>query len=321
MRVQVRPFAADDVETAAELLAARHRAHRLVEPLLPAAYESPDACRSEINAVLEQPDASGAIAYAGSRPVGYLLGAPKPSSTWGDNIWVEQAGHAVEEAEVVRDLYAVAADRWVAEGRDAHYALVPAHDRDLVGAWVRLAFGHQHSHGIREVPTEPYAVPDHITIRRPVRTDIPVLAEIDTVLPDHQAKSPVFSSGPLDTLEERLAEWESDFDDPAFTTFVAEIDGRIVGAATGCLLTMSSSHTGLARPDNTGFLGFAAVRPEGRGSGAGRALGEAVLSWSIEAGHDAAVTDWRATNLLSSRTWPRLGYRESFVRMHRIVGH
>ena len=58
-----------------------------------------------------------------------------------------------------------------------------------------------------------------------------------------------------------------------------------------------------------------------RGLGAGRALGEAVLGWSHEAGHAACVTDWRATNLLSSRAWPRLGFRDTFWRLHRLVGH
>jgi hypothetical protein len=37
------------------------------------------------------------------------------------------------------------------------------------------------------------------------------------------------------------------------------------------------------------------------------------------AGYRVAVTDWRATNLLSSRTWPRLGFRQSFLRLHRRI--
>ena len=89
--------------------------------------------------------------------VGYLLGAPKPGATWGPNVWVESAGLAAEEAEDLRDLYAAAATRWVDEGRTAHYVLVPAHDQAAVGAWFRLAFGHQHTHAVREVPTGPRA--------------------------------------------------------------------------------------------------------------------------------------------------------------------
>ena len=75
------------------------------------------------------------------------------------------------------------------------------------------------------------------------------------------------------------------------------------------------------RPDNAGFLGFAAVLPSARGLGAGRALGETVLAWSAEAGYDVVATDWRVTNLLSSRAWPAIGFRETFLRLHRVVGY
>ena len=33
------------------------------------------------------------------------------------------------------------------------------------------------------------------------------------------------------------------------------------------------------------------------------------------------VTDWRAPNLLSSRAWPALGFRPTFLRLHRLLGH
>ncbi|MGZ4469994.1 MAG: GNAT family N-acetyltransferase, partial [Nocardioidaceae bacterium] len=89
----------------------------------------------------------------------------------------------------------------------------------------------------------------------------------------------------------------------------------------GCALEKSRNHQGPNRPEHAGFLGFAAVLPEACGCGAGRALGEAVLSWSGEAGYRSCATDWRATNLLSSRTWPRLGFRPTFLRLHRVVGY
>jgi hypothetical protein len=38
-----------------------------------------------------------------------------------------------------------------------------------------------------------------------------------------------------------------------------------------------------------------------------------------ETGYRTAVTDWRATNLLSSRTWPRLGFRPTFLRLFRSI--
>ena len=58
-------------------------------------------------------------------------------------------------------------------------------------------------------------------------------------------------------------------------------------------------HKSLALPRGAGFLGFAAVLPEHRGSGAGRVLGETVLAWARDAGYPAVVTDWRMTNVLA----------------------
>ena len=84
---------------------------------------------------------------------------------------------------------------------------------------------------------------------------------------------------------------------------------------------VSASHTGPARPDHPRCLGVAAVHPGARGLGVGRALGEAVTAWALEQGFTSAVSDWRATNLLSSRAWTALGYRPSFYRLHRRIGH
>jgi GNAT superfamily N-acetyltransferase len=320
-RLELLPFEESHLPDAGRLLAERHRRHRLDEPLLPARFEDRSESEAEVAAVLASDDASGSVAVRDGRVVGYLLGAPKPSPIWGANVWVEAAGHAVEEAEDVRDLYAAAATRWVAEGRTAHYALVPAHDDALVGAWFRLAFGHQHTHAVRPPPTaSPSALP-RVPVRRVVRDDIPALARLEIELPRHQGLAPTFSAGDPGSYEESLAEWTEDFDDPDFTTFVAEYDGRVVGSAVGCLLAKSSSHTALTQPEGAGFLGFAAVFPGDRGLGAGRALGEAVLDWSRREGHPCVVTDWRATNLLSSRAWPALGFRPTYLRVHRLLGY
>ena len=87
----------------------------------------------------------------------------------------------------------------------------------------------------------------------------------------------------------------------------------------GCAIGLSSTHTSLALPRGSAFLGFAAVLPEKRGGGAGRALGEQVFAWARDAGYAHVVTDWRMTNLTSSRTWPRLGFRPTFYRLFRAI--
>ncbi len=316
----VRPFEAGDLDDAGRLLAVRHRRHREQQQLLSPRYEDPGEARKEIEAVLHSQGASGAVATKDDRVTGYLLGSPKTSPVWGPNLWVEAAGMAVEEPETMRDLYGAAAAPWVDEGRTAHYVVVPAHDAALVDAWFRLGFGQQHAHAIHPVPTQPPVQPA-LTIRKSRRDDIDVLARLDLALPEHQGLSPVFSAGEVPTLEQAKQEWAEDIDDPEYGYFVAEHEGRVIGSAVGCALVRSSAHLGPARPDNAGFLGFAAVLPQARGLGAGRALGEAVEWWAAQAGYDSVVTDWRVTNLLSSRTWPRLGYQTTFLRLHRVVGY
>ena len=303
------------------LLAQRHARHRVSRPLLSARYEDSAAATAEVAAAFGTAGASGAFAVRGGESAGYLLGFPKPGGLWGPNVWVESAGHAAADGETLRDLYAVAAAGWVESGLTAHYALVPATDEDLVRAWFRLGFGQQACHGLRGLPAQAPVRRPGLTIRRAVREDIPALAELDVELLRHQSLAPVFSAAPVPPAAEAAGEWAEDFDDPGYTTFVAERDGIVVGSAVGCALEKSGSHTGLARPDNAGFLGFAAVFPSARGHGAGRALGEAVLHWAAQAGFGCVVIDWRVTNLLSSRTWPALGFAESFLRLHRLIGY
>ena len=320
-RISVRQFEADDVPAAGVLLAQRHVRHRLSCPLLSPRYEDIAAATAEVAAAFRTTGASGAFAVRGGKPAGYLLGFSKSSASWGPNVWVESAGHAAADGETLRDLYAGAAAGWVESGLIAHYVLVPAADEELVRAWFRLGFGQQSCHALRGLPAHASFSSAGLTIRRAAREDIPALAELEVELPRHQRLAPTFSAAVVPPAEQAAAEWAEDFDDPGYTTFVAERDGVVVGSAVGCALEKSGSHTSLARPDNAGFLGFAAVFPSDRGRGAGRALGETVLEWAGRAGFGCVVTDWRVTNLLSSRTWPALGFAESFLRLHRLIGY
>jgi GNAT superfamily N-acetyltransferase len=320
-RLAIRPFEPSDLGAAAELLADRHRRHRLGEPALDPAYEAPAAAAEEISACLARDGATAWVAVRDGAVVGYMAGFSKDQS-WGTNIWIESAGHAAVAPEIVRELYAVAADAWVGAGLTNHHVLVPATDAALVDAWFRLDFGQQHVHAVREPPGRDFAlVPrSELVIRLAEREDIPALAELELVLPRHSQASPVFSRLALPTLDEARSELESDWGDPKWTIFVAEHEGRVIGSSVGVALEVSSGHSALMRPARAGFLGFAAVLPDARGLGAGRALGEAVLAWTRDAGYDWATTDWRSTNLEAARTWPALGFRPTFRRLHRLIG-
>lgn len=314
------PFHGHHLPDAGLLLADRHRRHRLTQPLLSSRYEDPQLAQEMISAAFED-GASGAVAARDGTLVGFLVGSLKSSPIWGPNIWVESAGHATAqgEEEALRSMYAVAAERWVAEGRTAHFALVPADDPDLVRTWFRLGFGHQHTHAVRTLPDMP--LPSPAGLRRAERRDISMLAQLDDVLDRHQQASPTFAAGGPPSLMELEAEQEEDFDDPDFTSFVIEHRGQVVGTAVGCAVEKSSTNSGLLLPEHAGFLGFAAVLPSARGIGLGQALGNAVAAWAAEEGFTSLATDWREPNLHASRTWRSIGYRDTFIRVHRLLGH
>jgi ribosomal protein S18 acetylase RimI-like enzyme len=313
--LEIRPFAEDHLDAAASLLAARHREHRAAERLLSEQFEDPDAAREEVASLWAEEHASGAVALRGGEVVGYLLGTRKSDQAWGANVWVESAGYAVEEPELVRDLYAFSSQRWVDEGRTRHYALTPKLD-EQVEAWFRLGFGAQQAHGVMEVDERAWPP----GARRAEQRDIEALIELTPLISRHQALAPVFSglAGNEDTDGLR-AMLTADIANDELGELVYERDGRVVASFEIVPVQKGSTHRGLAEPDRAAYLGWAASLPDVRGSGAGLALTEAAFAWAHEHGYPTMVTDWRETNLLSSRFWPARGFRRFFLRLYRSI--
>ena len=208
-----------------------------------------------------------------------MLGTPREDPSWGPNIWVEPAGHAVADAEHVRDLYASAAARWVEEGRTSHYAIVPAADERSIDAWFRLGFGQQHVYAIRETPpatplTE--AAAGGIEIRRPTRDDTRrARASSSVALPAHQARSPVFSRSRAAAGRGGARRVGGGLRRPE----VRHVRRR--ASTGGSSARRSAARSSVVRhaqgpraARHAGFLGFAAVLPEARGARRGRALGD-----------------------------------------------
>jgi GNAT superfamily N-acetyltransferase len=303
--VKTVPFADEHLDAAAELLAARHAAQRRVFPQLPA---DPDY-RGEIAALLSK-GATGTFTDGA-----YVLGRSFDEDLWGPNIWVEAAGHAASNPELVRDVWAAAAAGWVGQGLKAHYALVPATDPALCEAWFHLGFGAQQAHAIIDVPDREWPA----GVREATEDDVEALVEIGPLLSRHQGQAPVFSSVPEQTPDEVRVDVIDDFATEGVANLVYEVDGRIAGNFFVCPIELSSVHAGLARPPGASFLGFAIVYPEARGTGAGVALTDASFAWARRRGYETMATDWRATNLLASRFWPRRGFETTFLRVHRFI--
>jgi GNAT superfamily N-acetyltransferase len=303
--MKIVPFGEEHVDAAAELLAAPHEAQRETFPQLVA-----DADYSGEIASLLEDGATGAFTDGA-----YVLGRSL-DDRWGPNIWIEAAGHAAREPESLRDVWASAAASWLERGLKAHYALVPATEPAILDAWFRLSFGAQQGHGLIEIPEREW--PE--TVREATEDDIEGLVEIGPLLSHHQSQSPVFSSVLTQSADEVRADVLDDFATEGVANLVYESDGRIVGDFFVCSVDLSTAHSGLARPPGAAFIGFAIVDPEFRGRGAGVALTDASFAWARRQGYETMATDWRETNLLASRFWPRRGFGTSFLRLHRWIG-
>ncbi len=303
--MKIVPFADEHVDDAAALLAERHAAQRAAEPLLP------DRDDFAAHIAKERESGSGAVALETGEVVGFLLGR-HAENFMGRHVWSHVAGHAVREPEHVRDLYAVAAQRWVDDGFARHFVFVPAHDSLLVDAWFRLSFGASAVLAMRETsPEEP--LDGGVEIRSGTRDDYPEAARLELEMSRSMQPSPSFSGIELQTPEEVLAEWLED-DGSDYELFVAERDGRVVGQ-----FLLYRRPPDLRVPDGSIDLAQASTEPAARGTGVGRALTAHVIRWAYENGYPTMTTDWRMTNLLASRFWPRRGFRPTFLRLYRSI--
>jgi len=314
-RLELRAFAEEHLDAAGALLAARHRVHRAAEPLLATRFEDAAACREEVAMLWGQEQASGVVALRDACVAGFLLGVRRDDERWGANVWIEAAGYAVDEPELVRDLYGFMSERWVDDGRTRHYALVPSLD-DHVTAWFHLSFGAQQAHGIKAVEERAWPPGTRLAEER----DLDALCELTTLLADHQAGAPVFSGVGLGVEGDELrAILAAEIADAELGEIVYERDGQVVSSFELVPVENVSMHRGLAQPERAACLGFPASLPQVRGSGAGVALTDAASAWAHERGYETMVTDWRETNLLSSRFWPARGFRRSFRRLYRSI--
>ena len=314
--LEIEPLGERHLTGAGALLAERHRRQRLSEPLLLERYEDPAECAEQISDLFSAEGVIGAVALRDGQMVGYMAGGHMDEPLFPANAFVKSAGHAASEPEVVRDLYAALAGRWVDRGNTRHSVLVPTHDGAVLDAWWRLGFGLQHVMALQ--PVAPRVWP--AGVRPATDGDVEGLMALADLVSETHLGSPVFSGIPVDPDDDGTREFLHQLiadDDKCL--LVAEAGGRIAATLELAPVEESKMHEGLMRVDGQILLGFAATAPEARGAGLAGALTDAAFAWSAERGLTTMAVDWRVANLAASRLWARQGFRPSFYRLYRSI--
>lgn len=323
MPTEIIPFHTDLIPAAGALLAQRHQRDRAALPELSVRFEDPAQARTAVAAAWQRTGASGVAALNGGRLVGYLIGDLVVDPPWERSAWVRLAGCALapdQSLELIRDLYAVLGVRWVASGCFAHFAVIPAADPGLAHTWFTLSFGIEQVHalaGLAGFDLVGPADPPGVEIRRTGPNDRDTLAELSDVIWRYQVGAPVWGITLPESEAESRAGWAELVDDPTATVWLAFYQGEAVGCQG--YFPAESFDDDLLIPEQCTYLTVAGTREKVRGRGIGQALTRHGLVHAQTSGYHYCLTNWRSTNLLASRFWPRQGFHPAAYRLVRRI--
>lgn len=313
-------FKNEYIDEAAGLLANRHAYERKVNSELPAKFEEVDYAKKAIEVLLKD-KCFGVAAIRDSKLIGYIIGSIHTDKNRKRHTWVKYAGFAIaegEDAELYRELYSAFAVVMVNQGSFNHYVMIPSGDASVLDAWFRLGFAYEQVHGIRNISEtdELKHVHPELHIRLANKDDEEKIRELATVIMEHQAKSPVFAPGFTEERVDYQDGYAELIEDESTTFWLAIHKNEIVGFQV--YIPVETSDDNLLALESCISLVVGATIEASRGMGVGAALLHNGLAHAKENGFTKCETDWRMTNLESSRFWPKNGFKPI---VHRLVRH
>lgn len=265
-----------------------------------------------LEAVLEQTlreeGASGVALFDAMDLLGFLIGTPLHGREMRSPLGAHGARHPLDYGE----LYGAASALWVGRGLLTHSVVVAADQTATLDAWFDLSFGKQQVHALRD--TSPLAGPAGIDVRRATLADLDDVLSMGGLVAEHQEGPPTFAPAPPGFFEQLPASLRGDLESEAVRFFIASIGGMVSGFSL-----WRPAGPGLFIPPKSCELNVAATRTAARGRGIGSALTAHGLGWARDHGYEWCVTDWRSTNLLSSRFWTTRGFEPRAFRLARLI--
>lgn len=314
----VRPYETTDLPACAALLAASHRVARARQPVLPARFEDPEACRTAIEKALEG-QADAWIAERDGRVVGYLAGTRslQPPDSFGaqyappHSISVPLAGHALAEGEppqeTYRTLYAEASRQWAEDGYFTHHVSIRPADADACQAWFLLGFGANATFSTRTtVPVEGVSAAG-IEVHAASVEELPVVRHFDELESLHHRDAPIFwphlgrdVASAVEAFQRAALEGDRN------PIFIATRDGQPV--AMHFVLRAGGFGGPLSQPEGSLYLYQAIVEPETQGSGIGTALLRHTVDWARAEGFEWINLHYASMNPSGAPFWQHHGF-------------
>ena len=260
---------------------------------------------------LTEGEKTGAEARHDGARIAHLVGVRGEAPSRGRHVWVGLDDHSLapgESPELLADVYAAAGTPWVESGYVTHIVVVPA-EGPLPALFFALGFGREQVHARAPVRPEAPGDPDGFEIRQAGPADIERVLDLAGTISSHQTGAPVWAGLPVSQREEMREGWEELLADEGAVVLLAERGGE----SLGYVATYPADEPGLVH------LPVAGTRADARGLGIGVGLVEHALHRAHQDGFRTVELDWRSTNLLASRFWPRRGFVVTHLRLRRDV--
>ncbi|PEL08146.1 GNAT family N-acetyltransferase [Bacillus sp. AFS017336] len=308
------------LDEAASLLANRHMYDRNMNPELSPKFEGTETAKKAIEVLFNEKNSFGVAAINDSKLVGYMIGSIHTDKNRERHTWVKYAGMAIAESEsteLYRELYAEFARKMVENGSFNHYVMVPSGNKSALDAWLHLGFAYEQVHAIRDLSVSTDRVFSDVQIRVSNNEDEKRIRELATVIMEHQAKSPVFAPGFIEEREDYQEGYAELINDETATLWLALYQNEIVGFQV--FESAEASDENLLTPESCISLVVGATVESSRGKGVSTALLDHGLTFAKKEGYQFCETDWRITNLESSRFWSKNGFKPIAYRLVRKI--
>ena len=201
----------------------------------------------------------------------------------------------------------VRADPAAADEDSGAYVFVPSRDTETILTLLRHGLVPYAVVAARAV-ARPVPVAAGATVRRAGKGDLDALSELalSQTRSEMEYGSAIDRPDAADQLRAELA-GQLDASDP--WVWLAEVDGRLIGALSAERPEANDWLTPFTDLRPIGYLRMARVEPAGRGAGVGAALTAAAHRAFEEAGIACALLHYSLLNPRSAPFWHRMGYR------------